>query len=144
MKKIGFLVTPLLLIAVTSQANTYTVTFHNPASLNVTMIQNVTPSNSATHIACTGNCSSIPPNGNAIYTISSNDSKTPWGTVTAGFTYNQSSKNCPSGIAGIVIQYSGISVSKSSTTSPEFSVNIGSALPSGLNGNLFTATGCAQ
>ena len=72
---LAFLGISFTVVAVTSQANTYTVSFHNPANPGESaMTQIISPGNSATQIECNGDCNSIPPNSNALYKISSNDS----------------------------------------------------------------------
>jgi hypothetical protein len=144
MKKLALalLSLPLTLVAVTVHANTYTVTFHNPAGSAVTMIPKVTPSNSATLIACSGGCTSLPPNGDVVYKISSNSSSFPWGIFTAILTYTESSNTCDSAIQGTTIGYNEVSVA-GNPSSVSFLVSVGEQLPQGLYGNISIVSKCS-
>lgn len=127
-------------VAVSSQANTYTVSFHNPGNSGESaMIQTIISDNSVTQIECNSNCTAIPPSENASYTISSNDSN--WGIFTAIFTYTESSTTCDSGIQQTKMTYDEVSISDPSVTNPI--INVGEKLPVGLTGEAFKISGCA-
>ena len=135
---LAFLSVFLTLFALTSQAYTYSVSFLN--STGSTLTETVIANNNATHIECSGNCTSLPPNGNVIYKISSNDSTITEGTFTATFTYTKDSDYCLSATDGIIIKYDQIT-NYSWVTS--FFVNIGEALPNGLYGSINITKKCA-
>lgn len=141
MKKIAltlaFLGAPLTLIALTSHADTYTVSFLNPTGN--TMAENVSADNNATTVECSGSCTSLPPNGKVIYTISSNELN--MGTFAATFSYSEDSMHCDSGTEGTKIQYNEVTNYSSATN---FTINVGEGLPSELYGSVNTTKSCAH
>ncbi len=143
---LAFLGISFTVVAVTSQASTYTVSFHNPGNGEGPMTPIIIPSN-ATKIECySGDCTSIPPSGTASYNISSKDSSITWGTFTAIFTYIESSDTCDSGIQLTKMTYDEVSISDpSATDDPSFVINVGAGgLPSGLKGNTAKISSCAN
>lgn len=141
MKKLvlGSLGSLLTLFTLPIHASTYTISFFN--STGNTLTQKIIPEDSSTHIQCSSNCSSLPPNSNAVYNISSNTSNIPWGTFTATFDYSGDSNYCLSAMEVITIQYD--KVANYTATIPSFFINIGEALPSGLYGSVNITKKCA-
>jgi hypothetical protein len=135
---LAFLGIPLTLFALTSQARTYSVSFFNPTGS--TMTEKVTPNNTATHIECSGYCTTLPPNGTVIYKISSNESTFPWGPFTATFTYSKGSNYCDSAVEGMAFKYEITNYSLPTN----FFINVGAAMPDELYGNITTNKKCAE
>ncbi len=143
---LAFLGISFTVVAVSSQANTYTVSFHNPGNAGQdAMTPDIIPGNT-TQVECySGNCTSIPPKSNTSYSISSKDSSITWGTFMAIFTYIESSNTCDSGVQLTKVTYAEISISNpSATDDPSFVINVGDGeLPLGLKGTIAKISNCA-
>ena len=143
---LAFLGISFTVVAVSSQANTYTVSFHNPGNTGEgAMTPNIIPDN-ATQVECySGNCTSIPPQGDTSYSISSKDSSITWGTFMAIFSYMESSNTCDSGVQLTKVTYDEVSISNpSAPDDPSFVINVGDGeLPLGLKGTIAKISNCA-
>lgn len=142
MKKLAlaFVSVSISMASFTTQARTYTVNFFN--STQTTLTESISPNNSATHIECSGSCTSLPPGGTVSYKISSNESTIPWGPVSVWFTYIiKNSFWCDSTVEGMTFRYD---INNYSTTTPNYYINVGEALPDGLYGNAITTKKCFE
>lgn len=131
MKKslLTLLCAPLMLVAATSQANTYYVSFHNPADIGSTMLEKMTPGN-GTVVTCVGNCAFLPAGGAVTYQVSSIDPSATWGSFKAGFSFVKRTNSCPSGHSTQIFDYN-IGISDQTSLNPSFSLEIGQPVPPG-------------
>lgn len=125
---------------VTGNANTYQATFNNSIE-NKALTEQVTQPTDGTIISCSGDCNSLPYQGNATYQVTNNNPNYPWGLMQITFAYPVKDVLCP-GDHGVEVLVYNLSM-LSPAADPAFTIEVGMPPPAGY-GSLQMGESCSS